>query len=571
MTHPVLCDRLEPMNPKTVNIDICHLANREENPVNLKDFERRIDPLILTRGRQIQGEGLFSGFVCEGDTFSMIAHGTSDYETSVTIDEDLNVTDHECSCPYDYGPVCKHVVALLYLARESMKGTNGIRMTEHQEDRLPMIVSSIDKETLEEIVLRVARRDSDLKKELIYSFDDDDHKIGLARSVTRDVIEDFREIVNDYWVDDNAWDEIRNPVDDTLSSIECEEDTHTAVRMTLSVIEELKKGLSFDDDFLPNLIADAFSTLLKVIRDIPDDDNVRCQVFHAIDDDLKRDPDNIDDYCAGEMIMAMAQAACPTTQDDFLAYLESLAHDHELSPWLKDRVEIATHRHLCTFRPMSVSKDYLLSHQDNDTLFAIAYSGAMDEGDFGLAVRLASEALDRYGTSWQKTRYEKLLVNALMEAGRGDEAKPYLKDHALAGDADACTTYLGLLDSDERATESNALMDAFMDRGARVNAFRTVACLTGDTDRLMAFAELHPEQITALSDIVSKAFPERTLEVYERLVMELARHATNRRAYRDIASLIRQARRELGQVADKIKHRLVALYPRKHALKDELS
>jgi len=534
--------------------------------MNLKNFERSIDPLILVRGRQILAETLYSGFIREGKTFSMVARGTDDYETSVTIDEDLNVTDHECSCPYDYGPVCKHVVALLFLARENLTETTGLR-----EDRLPMIVSSLDKEALHEIVLRVARRDSDLRKELVFSFDDDAHKIDLARSVARDAVEELRDYVNDYWIDDDFWDEMRRPVDDTLSTIECEQDAHTAVRMTFAVIEELQKGLSVDEDFLPDLIADAFSTLHKVVRDIPDDNKARCQVFHEIDNELKRDPDTINDERAGEMILAMAQTACPDTQDDFLVFLETLGQDHETSPWLKDKVEIATYRHLCAFRPMSVSKDYLLSHQDNDTLFAIGYSTAMDEGEFDLAVRLASHALSRSDIPWEKNRHERLLINALLEAGRPEEAKPYLKGHALAGDAEACRTYLELLDPDQRTTESTILMDAFMDKGMRVKAFKTVACLTGDMERLMAFAIRHPEQITELSEILSKTYPDQTLDVYETLIMDLAKQAKNRRDYRHIASLIRRAHKEIGQTSDRIKHRLIALYPRKHALKDELS
>jgi hypothetical protein len=269
-------------------------------------------------------------------------------------------------------------------------------------------------------------------------------------------------------------------------------------------------------------------------------------------------------------MIAMAGVACPETKDTFRSYLDSLERNPATGPWLRHKVELATYQHLSKFALPEVMKDYLLSHQGNDTLYEIAYLEAMHEESYGLAVRLSRQALSRQTDAWEKPRYERHLLHALLADGRVDEAKPIAKRHAETGDTDACKTYLDLLSGDERTTEAGHLLDVFMAPGMHVDAFKTVATMTGQTERMIEFAEKYTVTITEFSDVTSKAFPERTLKVYERLIMDFASHASDRRAYRHIAFLLRRARKELGDVALGIKDTLLGLYPRKRALRDEL-
>ena len=83
--------------------------------LSLKNFEREIDPTILKRGLDYYKEGRvtpMTELTHKGETeFSV--DGTEPYEVTVTLDGD-EVTDYSCDCPYDWEPVCKHVVASLY-------------------------------------------------------------------------------------------------------------------------------------------------------------------------------------------------------------------------------------------------------------------------------------------------------------------------------------------------------------------------------------------------------------------------------------------------------------------------
>jgi len=82
--------------------------------IPLAEFEQHIDEIILQRGLQYYKKGLVNEFeeVAPGE-YEAIVEGTEPYTVELTIKNKV-VTEHVCSCPYDMGPVCKHVVAVIF-------------------------------------------------------------------------------------------------------------------------------------------------------------------------------------------------------------------------------------------------------------------------------------------------------------------------------------------------------------------------------------------------------------------------------------------------------------------------
>jgi len=81
-------------------------------------FEQFIDETILKRGLSY----FKSGYVREPDELSSgdyetIVEGSEDYTVRLTIKNET-VTAYSCTCPYDLGPVCKHVVAVLFYLQQ---------------------------------------------------------------------------------------------------------------------------------------------------------------------------------------------------------------------------------------------------------------------------------------------------------------------------------------------------------------------------------------------------------------------------------------------------------------------
>ncbi|MCF7797766.1 MAG: SWIM zinc finger family protein [Lentisphaeria bacterium] len=82
--------------------------------LSLNNFQDTIDPTILRRGRSYyqqhkveRFEEIFSG------TYKAHVAGSEDYTVQLTFKNDL-IIRYSCDCPYDQGPVCKHIVAVIF-------------------------------------------------------------------------------------------------------------------------------------------------------------------------------------------------------------------------------------------------------------------------------------------------------------------------------------------------------------------------------------------------------------------------------------------------------------------------
>lgn len=81
--------------------------------MNLSDFSRYIDPAVVHRGKEYAFEGRVISLKSIADEkYTAVVRGYEDYEVYVRLDNENNIMESECDCPYDFGPVCKHQVAV---------------------------------------------------------------------------------------------------------------------------------------------------------------------------------------------------------------------------------------------------------------------------------------------------------------------------------------------------------------------------------------------------------------------------------------------------------------------------
>lgn len=98
--------------------------------VTLENFEQQISPTIVNRGFNYFRGGNVQ-HLASADNKKWVAQviGTTRYSVEISL-SGKQVVSWYCDCPYDYGPVCKHTVAVLYAIRErSENGNNSTRVT----------------------------------------------------------------------------------------------------------------------------------------------------------------------------------------------------------------------------------------------------------------------------------------------------------------------------------------------------------------------------------------------------------------------------------------------------------
>lgn len=92
--------------------------------IPLNEFEQLIDENILKRGLAYFKGGAITDFSeISNEEYEAIVSGTEDYTVQLEV-EDNTIIEHNCDCPYDMGPVCKHVVAVIFHLQQDELGLN---------------------------------------------------------------------------------------------------------------------------------------------------------------------------------------------------------------------------------------------------------------------------------------------------------------------------------------------------------------------------------------------------------------------------------------------------------------
>ncbi len=110
-----------------------------------------------SRGQQYERRGAVTSLVRRGDLLYAQVEGSADgpYRVRITLAGNSAVAAASCSCPYDWGGWCKHIVAALLTA---------IHQPESVEERpaLDALLGALEREQLQELLLRLANRDPDI-------------------------------------------------------------------------------------------------------------------------------------------------------------------------------------------------------------------------------------------------------------------------------------------------------------------------------------------------------------------------------------------------------------------------
>lgn len=124
--------------------------------IPLSKFETVIDAVIVSRGEEYFYTEAVRGLkkLKNGEWVASV-EGTEVYKVRVSL-KGKNVHAYSCSCPYDMGPVCKHVVAVLFVIRK--KSGDSLKVQKKQKLISMKAVKSTE-ETFERMVSRMPRED----------------------------------------------------------------------------------------------------------------------------------------------------------------------------------------------------------------------------------------------------------------------------------------------------------------------------------------------------------------------------------------------------------------------------
>lgn len=211
-------------------------------------------PESFARGKEYFNNDAISNAAIQENTLTGDCEGTSApyYRVRVELDE-AGIRSANCSCPYEWGGYCKHVVALLlqyvhkpkdFAARESTKE----------------LLADLSREDLLVILTKLLERDADLYdlvQALIATPSGNKSKKDRKKSVDTDVYRrQVRSIMHSldgmraseaYWQVGGLANELRIVVENARKFLDAG-DAQTALEILLILLEEVGNGIEYIDD-----------------------------------------------------------------------------------------------------------------------------------------------------------------------------------------------------------------------------------------------------------------------------------------------------------------------------------
>jgi len=166
---------------------------------SLENFESWVSGYMLSKGEDYWVNDNVQNLEQDGDTWAADVYGTDDYLTEVII-KNGQVEEWFCDCPYDRGPIYKHVIAVLFAVRDEIPSEllsareavlQSVKTQKKTSPSTPLeeIIEKLEEAELRRLMTFFAKRHDEVRSHLLSKYS------NLLKVVSK---EQFEQLVNSY-------------------------------------------------------------------------------------------------------------------------------------------------------------------------------------------------------------------------------------------------------------------------------------------------------------------------------------------------------------------------------------
>ncbi|OFZ58714.1 MAG: hypothetical protein A3D92_22035, partial [Bacteroidetes bacterium RIFCSPHIGHO2_02_FULL_44_7] len=507
--------------------------------------------------------------------------GTEPYNVRVILREDI-VIDYSCSCPYDSGPVCKHIVAVLYELRARKYG-------EEKEESLDKIVSGMPRKSLEAVVLEYAGQEPDFADYI---------SAKNTLKAPKSEKEKFRRIIKDtvraamgrhgfigYWQCSKAVEGAQMVLDKARALVSGEK-YEDALPIYQCLLEEMVPLLQNADDSngsIGGVIDQAFEGLSICARTAKDKSFKQKMLNTLFDEFENKRYDGWSDWKWSFLEMAAEMVDTSKDQERLFKKLEgsrrpSKEENDRLSEYDEETILEIKLRVLERCKSQDEAESFLKEHLRYPAMRRQAIERAFKRKDLNSVKALAAE-----GISLDKQRNFAGLVNEwviwMLRTAEAEKNVPETKQYALrlfldASDFDYYRRYKKCFAKSEWDAEVENIINLIKKSGKYYEGtLGQVLIQEAKWDDLLRLVRQNATSHTldAYQKYLSARFPKELTEIYEKVIVEELAPLVGRGSYQRLCQFLRQMKK-LG-AEDRIKtltEELRAQYKNRPAMLEEL-
>jgi len=231
--------------------------------IPLNQFEHYIDETILKRGLQYFKKGhVHEPEEISPGEYEAIVEGTEDYTVQLSLKNGI-ITEFVCDCPYDMGPVCKHVAAVIfYLQQDELELNKKTKKAKTDQTTKPAkrktVAQQIDEllekathDELKQFVREKAIQNAPFRNLFLSSFAQ--HNSDESKELYVKQVKSILKTASDRhgFIDWSASRLVGNAVDNLLESAQKQINNRnykSAVFICTAVMEQMTDALQYSDD-----------------------------------------------------------------------------------------------------------------------------------------------------------------------------------------------------------------------------------------------------------------------------------------------------------------------------------
>lgn len=246
--------------------------------MTLQNFENQIDLKTLKKGKEYFNNGNVE-FIEETqkNIWKADVSGTDDYQVKIQLGVKNEIKEWECDCPYDYGDICKHVIAVLYAVleqkimditpKEDVKKT-----TKDKKTSLDTLLNKIELKEYQDFIKYYSGINKNFKDEFIVYFSEKDESFDLEQKYTELIKKTIKNHTSrgfiDYYASNKLVKELNHYLN-AASSYFAKNNFRDATTIIKIIIKEVSEVLEYCDDsngYVSDCVDSAIEQLYQISK-----------------------------------------------------------------------------------------------------------------------------------------------------------------------------------------------------------------------------------------------------------------------------------------------------------------
>lgn len=247
--------------------------------MTLQNFENQIDPVILKRGKEYFNNDSveFLEEIKEGYWTANIL-GTEEYTIEIQIGSKESIKQYSCDCPYDYGDICKHIVAVLYaISKEKNidilpKSTNIEKTPKQRKPTFDVLLDKIELKEYQDFIKQYSQINKNFKDQFELYFSEKNESFDLEKKYVEIIRKTIKKHTSRGYIDYSASNKLGKELNqylDVANQYIFKNNYRDATVLYQIIIKEVIKAVEYCDDsngYVFENVNEAISNLAEMIN-----------------------------------------------------------------------------------------------------------------------------------------------------------------------------------------------------------------------------------------------------------------------------------------------------------------